>query len=290
LVVALGGLAAAVLSRGEWLLERLGGLGGPAGPASPGGLGAPPSDHLALGVPAWTGRGQRDPDDDHLMIKPQYALSYNRTRNGANWVSWHLSAAWFGDVPRHRGRFLVDEALPAGWYRAQHDDYTGSGYDRGHMVRSEERTRSVEDNKATFLMTNILPQQHDLNAGPWLRLEERCQHLAQKEGRDVHIVAGGLFGGRPDAIGKSIAVPEAFFKIIVVLDRGQAARGVGPAARVIAVIMPNESGMLDEGWGRYRTSVDAIEQRAGYDFLTAVPEPVQRAIEARVDDGPADPR
>ena len=71
-----------------------------------------------------------------------------------------------------------DDMLPAGWYRVQDHDYAGSGYDRGHMVRSEERTRSPEDNKTTFYLTNVLPQTHELNAGPWLRLEDYCQDLA----------------------------------------------------------------------------------------------------------------
>jgi endonuclease G len=221
------------------------------------------------------------------MIKPQYALSYNRSNNVANWVGWELDASWFGDAPRHRGKFIADDSLPSGWYRVTHDDYSGSGFDRGHMVRSEERTRSPEDNKATFLLTNILAQRHDLNAGPWLRLEEHCQELAQKQGRTLHVVAGGIFGEHPKAIGKDVAVPESFFKIAVVLDKGQGPDDVDPSARVIAVIMPNTTGILGEGWGRYRTTVDEIEERAGYDFLTAVPEAVQQAIEGRIDDGPA---
>ena len=44
--------------------------------------------------------------------------------------------------------------------------------------KRKERTRSPEDNRATFLLTNILPQTHDLNGGPWLRLEEHCRELA----------------------------------------------------------------------------------------------------------------
>jgi endonuclease G len=205
----------------------------------------------------------------------------------ANWVGWELDASWFGDAPRHRGKFIADDSLPSGWYRVTHDDYSGSGFDRGHMVRSEERTRSPEDNKATFLLTNILAQRHDLNAGPWLRLEEYCQELAQKQGRTLYVVAGGIFGEHPKAVGKDVAVPESFFKIAVVLDEGQGAGDVGPGARVIAVIMPNTTGILGEGWGRYRTTVDEIEERAGYDFLTAVPEAVQQALEGRIDDGPA---
>ncbi|WP_438028213.1 DNA/RNA non-specific endonuclease [Sorangium sp. So ce233] len=250
------------------------------------------SVHLELGVPARTGaraaRTEAAASDDHLMIKPQYALSYNRSRNVANWVSWRLDAASFGDAPRHRGKFLADSALPDGWYRVQHDDYTGSGFDRGHMVRSEERTRTPDDNKATFLLTNILPQRHDLNAGPWLRLEEACQALAQKERRALFLIAGGLFDERerPATLGKGVAVPDAFFKIAVVLEPGQGPEDIGPSTRVIAAVMPNETGILDEGWGQYRTTVDEIERRAGYDVLTAVPEAVQRALEARTDDGP----
>ncbi|MGK3965467.1 DNA/RNA non-specific endonuclease [Sorangium sp. So ce118] len=250
------------------------------------------SPHLELGVPVRTGARAARAEaaaDDHLMIKPQYALSYNRSRNVANWVSWRLDAASFGDAPRHRGKFLADSALPDGWYRVQHDDYTNSGFDRGHMVRSEERTRNPDDNKATFLLTNILPQRHDLNAGPWLRLEEACQELAQKERRALFLIAGGLFDerGRPPTIGKDVAVPGAFFKVAVVLEPGQGPEDIGPSTRVIAAVMPNETGILDEGWAQYRTTVDEIERRAGYDVLTAVPEAVQRALEARTDDGPA---
>jgi endonuclease G, mitochondrial len=255
-----------------------------------------PSPHLELGVPVRTAarsaRAEAAASDDHLMIKPQYALSYNRSRNVANWVSWRLDAASFGDAPRHRGKFLTDSALPEGWYRVQHDDYTGSGFDRGHMVRSEERTRTPDDNKATFLLTNILPQRHELNAGPWLRLEEACQELAQKDRRVLFLIAGGLFDERerPATIGKDVWVPDAFFKIAVVLEPGQGPEDIGPATRVIAVVMPNETGILEQGWGQYRTTVDEIERRAGYDFLTALPEAAQRTLEARVDDGPASGR
>lgn len=279
LVLAALGATATKCRPDRWLEERSRPSDESAGPSAPTG-GPGPSAHLALGTPARVGQSKRDPADDHLMIKPQYTLSYNRSRNVANWVGWSLNAGWFGDVPRHQGKFLADQTLPDGWYRVQHDDYVNSGYDRGHMVRSEERTRTVEDNKSTFLLTNILPQRHDLNAGPWLRLEEHCQELAQKQRRDLHVVAGGLFGSRPDTIGNGVAVPEAFFKIVVVLERGQKAPDVGPSTPVIAVIMPNATGILGEDWGGYRTTVDEIERRTGFDFLTAVPESVQRVIEA----------
>lgn len=236
------------------------------------------SPHLALGAPA-----DADPSDDRLLVKPQYALSYNPRRHGPNWVSWALDASHFGPAKRHGGKFLVDEQLPPGVYRVRHEDYTDSGFDRGHMVRSEERTASPDDNRATFLMTNILPQTHDLNAGPWLRLEEHCQDLARR-GKSLAVVAGPIYAADPPRIGRGgVAVPEAFFKVVAVLERGQGAADVGPATRVIAVRMPNVKGVSADDWRRYRVRVDDVERASGYDLLPDVAEAVQGVVEARVD-------
>lgn len=238
------------------------------------------SPHLALGAPR-----DADPSDDVMLEKPEYVVSYNPRRNGPNWVAWRLVASDFGPTRRHKGKFLTDESLPPGVMRVTHDDYSGSGFDRGHMCRSEDRTSSPEANRATFLMTNMLPQRHELNAGPWLRLEELSHDLAKREGRELYLVAGGIYEGPTGAIGRGVAVPSSFFKIVVVLEPGQTAAQVSERTRVIAVVMPNAGDVEREPWARYRTSVDDVERRTGYDFLPDVPEPVQKVIEARVDDG-----
>jgi len=288
-------LAAAIACRPDLWLEGSGSQGdvpapgksaGPPATSKPSKKGAPTSkpppgeapsnEHLAMGAPV-----DGDSSDDHLMTKPQYALSYNKEKNIPNWVSYSLNASHFGDVPRFKGKFIADESLPAGFYRVRHEDYVGSGFDRGHLVRSEERTRTPEDNKATFLLTNILPQYHDLNAGPWLRLEEHAQDLAQKEKKQLYIVTGGIFNKKPETIGKGVAVPSACFKVVVVVERGEDARHVTEETPIIAVVMPNKEGIMGRGWEEYRTSVDDIERRTGYELLSRVAEGVQKVIEAR---------
>ena len=47
-----------------------------------------------------------------------------------------------------------------------------------------------------------------------------------------------------------------------------------------------DTGILDEPWGQYRTSVNEIEKRSGYSFFPLVPEPIRRALASRVDTGP----
>ncbi len=240
--------------------------------------------HAPLGIPK-----DNDDSDDYLMEKPQYVLSYNNARGGANWVAWNLNESWFGTVERKQGQFITDMSLPDGFQRITHNDYTGSGYDRGHMVRSEERTRTREDNDATFLMTNILPQTHDLNAGPWLSLETYCEVLAKKKNHELYLIAGGIYDKNPEYLkGKGngrVAIPKSTWKIVVVLERGQGLESVNKETRVIAVNMPNEQGkeFKKSGWRKYLTTVDELERLTGYDFLSNVPPDIQAVIESKTD-------
>ena len=76
--------------------------------------------------------------DDYLVSKPQYVLSYNKSRGIPNWVAWHLSAGDLG--PTDRSQFAPDASLPKGWARITPNDYRNIGYDRGHMCPSGDRT------------------------------------------------------------------------------------------------------------------------------------------------------
>ncbi len=161
-------------------------------------------------------------------------------------------------------------------------DYHDSGYDRGHLCPSADRQDSPSDNSLTFLMTNIQPQLHELNEGPWEKLEEYERELARRHDAELFIVAGGIFDAQQQSIGHGIAVPKANDKIIVALRQGQQASDVKSDSKVIAVVMPNVAGVGSHPWTDDLTSVDAIEQASGYDFLSNLPNATQAAIEARV--------
>jgi len=136
-------------------------------------LAPPGTANLTLGNPSKATEDVNN-SDNYLMIKPQYALSYNRSQEIANWASWQLNQSWLGTVDR-QNNFRPDDTLPEGWERATPSLYTGSGYDRGHIVPSADRTKSVEDNSATFLMTNMMPQAPDNNRKTWENLESYCR-------------------------------------------------------------------------------------------------------------------
>ncbi|MBV9790490.1 MAG: DNA/RNA non-specific endonuclease, partial [Chloroflexi bacterium] len=178
--------------------------------------------------------------------------------------------------------FQPDSSLPSGWYRVQTSDYTNSGYDRGHMIPSGDRTATTTANQSTFLMSNIIPQAPDNNQGPWATLENYCRDLVQA-GNELYIIAGGDDSAGTIAGGK-VLIPSFTWKVIVVLPRGSNDLSrITTSTRVIAVSMPNRQGIRANDWRQYRYSVDQIETWTGYNFLSNVSSTVQSVIEARVD-------
>lgn len=231
--------------------------------------------------------------NNYLMVKPQYALSYNNSRGICNWVSWHLSTAWKGTAARC-DCFTSDATLPTGYFKATTSNYTNSGFDRGHMCPSEDRDGSSTDNAATFLMTNILPQAPNNNQQVWASLENYCRTL-MNAGNELYIISGGYGNGGSGSLGGttntiasgSIAVPARVWKVIVVLPTGSNdVSRVSTSTRVICVNMPNTQSSNAQPWGYYRTSIDALESATGYDFLNNVPTNIQAVIEAAIDNGP----
>ena len=234
------------------------------------------SVHLALGTPR-----DADASDDHLLDEGSFVLSYSPVKRVPNWVAWRLDRSYFGHV-RRKDDFRPDRSLPARFYRVSQQDYQHSGYDRGHLCPSADREDSPADNSRTFLFTNIEPQLHELNVGPWERLESYARRRAQR-GQVLYIVAGGVFSAPFPTIGNGVAVPAANFKIVVFLNDGERVSDISEKTEVLAVLMPNQPGVGEHDWTEYLTSVDAIEQASGYDFLNAIPERLQRVLEARTD-------
>jgi len=238
-----------------------------------------PSEHLTMGNPSNAVTNVAQPDN-YLMEKPQYSMSYNRDNGESNWVSWHLDASWLGSAPRQND-FRADTTVPAGWYQVQATDYSGSGFDRGHMCPSADRTITITANSATFLMTNMIPQLPANNQGVWANLETYCRTLVS-QGNELYIVSGGQ-GLQYFIANGHVAVPANTWKVIIVLPNGSNdVSRVTATTRTIAVVIPN-SGSIGTDWKAYRVSVDQVEAITGFDFFSNVPQSIQNVIEANVD-------
>lgn len=229
---------------------------------------------------------------NYFLSRSQYTLSYNNSRGTPNWVSWHLSSAWTGSTPRC-DCFKSDTALPSNFYSPSTSDYTGSGFDRGHLCASADRNGTTTDNEATYFTSNIAPQAADNNQKSWATFENYLRSLTAA-GNEVHIIAGvagsggvGVNGAATTISNGRITVPDSFWKVAIILPNGSNdINRVTTSTRVIAINVPNDQG-ISTNWTSFRTSVNAIETLTGYDLLENITDSVENVIETRVDNGPS---
>jgi len=241
----------------------------------------PNEDPLILGNP-----GGATPDianeNNYLMPKPQYTLSYNRSRGEPNWVAWRLDSSWLGTTPR-QDDYRPDPALPVEWYHVTDTDYSGSGYDRGHMCPSGDRTDTVADNSATFLMTNFVPQLSNNNQGPWEDLETYCRTLAS-QGNELYIIDGPV-GNLGTIANGNVVIPQYTWKVVLVLPNGtDDLHRIGKGTRAFGFIVPNFGTFdINAPWRNFRVTVDQVERLTGFDFFSNIPKNTQEIIERRHD-------
>ena len=232
--------------------------------------------YLKLGNPSTANNS--DPNN-LLMVNPYYALSYNRMRGTANWVAWRVTQADIGSVERAND-FRPDTSLPQDFPRITPNIYTGSGFDRGHLCPSKDRSNSPQANSATFLMSNIVPQEPDSNQGVWKNLEDYSRDLVEN-GNDVFVTTG-VWGER-GRLKNKVTVPASMWKIVVVLPQGADPSQIGADTRVIAVDVPNRGGVRNDDWRKYRATVRQIEQKTGYNLFSNLPPNVQDVVETKMD-------
>ncbi|RLT76508.1 DNA/RNA non-specific endonuclease [bacterium J10(2018)] len=195
-------------------------------------------------------------------------VSFNKDAHVPNWVAWELTADEVaGTVPRAKD-FLVDNSVEG---CALPKDYSYSGYDRGHMAPAGDMKWSETAMQQSFYMTNICPQNNDLNSGAWMRLEEKCRTWALADSA-IMIVAGPVLSDElTETIGDTgVAVPRRFFKVIL-----------SPYAnppRGIAFIMDN--GKVSGGMQAASVTIDEVERITGHDFFSVLPDDVEAQVES----------
>lgn len=130
------------------------------------------------------------------------------------WVAYRLTGEHtLGCLPRTNA-FHADEALPAG-QRATPKDYAKSGYDMGHQAPDKDFAWDAQAEHDSFSMANMAPQLPGLNRMGWESLEEDVRVWAWDRGALV-VYVGPVMDKSPKRIGNNgVAVPSAFWKVVV---------------------------------------------------------------------------
>lgn len=205
---------------------------------------------------------------EKLIEKTAYIVSYNKETKIPNWVAWHLTANHTDGPIRRMSNFYEEEGVACP--RATLEDYRGSGWSRGHMCPAGDNKWNETAMYESFSLVNVCPQNASLNSGVWNSIEIDCRRWANKFG-SVYIVCGPLFYNKKhETIGENkVAVPEAFYKVILCLQG---------KPKAIGFVVKNNAGTKKKD--QYVNTVDEVERITGYDFFPSLPDSIEEKVEA----------
>lgn len=145
-----------------------------------------------------------------------FVINYSKSHRLASWVKYRLRKGDLNGPGRRPKRFKSDSVLKAmGIPAVTHEDYTNSGYSRGHLAPAEDFSRSQEAIESTFIMSNVIPQKSSVNSGAWAQLEKQVRAWACGE-EEVTVITGPVLTPNLEKLkGTGISVPQEFFKIII---------------------------------------------------------------------------
>jgi len=217
--------------------------------------------HLDVGLPSY--------QSDQVLCRDGYAVGYNYQTKNADWVAYHITAESVNASFKRSNSFKEDSELPD-YARSKLVDYSGSGYDRGHLAPSATMDFSQDSMKQSFLMSNMSPQLPGFNRVGWRVLEEHVRDLAN-EYNELYVVTGPIYQGNESTIGNNVVIPSAFYKVI--LD---------PAFNeAIAFVVPHRDVSSSE-LANFVTTIDNVEQQTGLDFFSLIADSTEETMEAQL--------
>lgn len=211
------------------------------------------------------------PSGGELVKHGWFALSYVEAHEQAEWVAYeitrdHLNQNWaerpqtFRPDPDVR----TESATPR--------DYTGSGYDKGHLCAAADMAFNATAIDETFLMSNMSPQVPAFNKGIWRELEECTRDWARRY-KLLYVVTGPVL--KTQGMGQigfsKVTVPAAYYKALLAPD----------ARRAVAFIIPNAKS--DRPVMDFVCTIDQAEKITGLDFYPQILKGSDEELEAALD-------
>lgn len=166
---------------------------------------------------------QRLDENDSLIIlqKNSYVVFYNIDRQIPALVAWNLTKKNLGRHHRPSNiSFRQDVDCPKP--RAKAQSFVNTGFQRGHLCPSADRSADDAQMRATFVMSNVAPMTAALNTVQWAQAEDYSRCLV-RYGHDCHLMAGAFISDSAQllSISSMIHVPDSFFRACIVHDAPQ---------------------------------------------------------------------
>jgi endonuclease G len=141
---------------------------------------------------------------DTIFDRGIYKSYFNYQLQEPLYVSYILSKGG-GNCSRSKFRFKNDTGVPM-----IDDEYTNSGFDRGHLANAEDFAYDCVKDELTFRYYNCLPQTPNMNRGVWKSWETKIRQESQND--SLLVVCGGIW--ESGTYTKGIAVPDRCWKVV----------------------------------------------------------------------------
>jgi endonuclease G len=222
---------------------------------------------LELAIPQFT-KSTKSQVIEHIG----YTVSYNEQRRNPNWVAYELTGEEVDGKEPRASKFIPDPLVKG--RQAVDDDYKHSGWDRGHHAPAADMKWSKQAMDESFYLSNVSPQNHNLNSGVWKSIEELTRDNAKKYGR-ILVVTGPVFTDKKGLgnIGDNrVLIPNGFYKVLLAYENGYT--GIGFYCENVAGKKSLDS---------YAKSIDEIEAITGIDFFHLLPDEIESSVESIYD-------
>ncbi len=198
---------------------------------------------------------------DQYLCRDNYAVGFDYSTKNPKWVAYYVTSDQLGHIVKREDEFKEDTDIPEA-YRATLDDYRNSGYDRGHNAPAGTVDTSEDTMEQCFLLSNMTPQMHTLNAEAWEQLEENIRSWTL-ENQQLYVVTGPLYDTKPGTnfIGNNVAIPDAYFKVVYIPGSGQ----------TWGYVLPNQAVPGSE-LNNYKFTISELEQKTGMTFFDNKPQ------------------
>ena len=196
-----------------------------------------------------------------------YSFGWSQEDRVALWVAYPLCKLYTNGSAGRTNEWALDPLLGED-SAAPFGGYAGS-YARGHQLPSADRQCCYEANAQTFYGTNMTPQLNAHNEGIWADLEGRVRGWA-KTSDTTYVVTGVVVSPsskkEKDSYGKSVTVPDAYFKAVLKYSKSSTL-GMWNAA---AFYLEHKAYSGNVG-KEHSMSVDDLEEITGIDFFVNLP-------------------
>ncbi len=219
-------------------------------------------------------------DKEELVEHKAMYLVYSEKHEQAKWVSHIISTKMIEGRVSRTNDFREDPKIKTGsstqedfFFKFVHGDeveYSGLGYDRGHLAPSADFRWSQTALSESYFYSNMSPQLSEFNREGWADLEKMLRKYVYAYNTDLFVITAPVLTDDLEIIHQGVnkvSIPNYFYKIA--FDKKN--------KRAFAFLIPHKK--LEYNLEHYLVSIDSIENLTGIDFFYKLPDDIENDIE-----------